>query len=344
MKFGRVSAGLVLVLASTGSTAWAQAVISAKSGVINYHEGDVLAGGKPIEVRSGKFAELQKGQDLVTTEGRAEILLTPGVFLRVSENTKIVMEDNRLSDTRIRLVSGAVILECAELLQDNAVTLSYGDYNMAVRKAGLFRLDSTTGTVKVFEGEMQIAGAGQSLLLKKGKMSQLGNLLVAEKFDTKVNDSFYRWAARRAEPLSMASFSSARSLYNTGSSWSYGGWMFNPYYGMFTYIPVSGFYNSPFGYRFYSPIVVDRVYNNIAASNSYNRGGNNGYNTWNNNTFYDSSRGYTVATRGDVGGFAGSNNNSSAAPAPVAAAPAAGRGDMGGGGSARGSSGAGGRK
>ena len=350
MNFNKTCLAVVLATAA-GTVTWAQSIISAKSGVINYYEGDVLAGGKAIEVKNGKFAEWQKGQELTTGEGRAEILLTPGVFLRVSENTKLVMTDNRLSDTKIQVLQGSVLLECAELLQDNSVTLTYGDFSLAVRKAGLYRLDTETGTAKVYEGEWQVAGQGQTLLLKKGKMTQLGNLLVASKFDNKVGDSFYRWAARRAEPLSVASFSGARSVYTSGMPWTYGGWYFNPYFGMYTYLPFRGFYNSPFGFRFYSPVVINNVYNNLAGgyggygSSAYNRGGNNGVNSWNRDSFFDSGRGYGITTRGNVGGGGGFSGGGGAigGGGAVAAAPAAGRGDMGGGGAGRGDSGGGSR-
>lgn len=340
-----------LTMASTGVSALAQAVISAKAGVVNYTEGDVLVGGKTVEPKNGKFAEWKKAEELVTGEGRAEVLLTPGVFLRISENSKLVLEENRLSDTRVRLMQGSVLLECAELLQDNAVTLSYNGFNMAVRKAGLYRLDSDPATARAFEGELQVVGNGQSLLLRKGKVTQLGNLLNADKFDSKMNDAFFRWASRRAEPLAIASFSSAKTIYSSGSAWNYGGWMFNPYFGFFTYIPMRGYYNSPFGYRFYSPVVINNVYNNLAGySNTFNAGGNNGVNSWNRDTYYDSNRGYSVTTRGNVGSYS-SGGMSSGGPVGggnmggggAAAAPAAGRGDMGGGGSARGDSGAGGR-
>jgi hypothetical protein len=346
MILGRIQKLAVLAVAvSSTSAVWAQAVISAKAGVINYTEGEVFAGGQAVEPKNGKFPEWKKDQELKTTEGRAEVLLTPGVFLRVAENTKLSLLDNRLSDTRIRLLEGSILIECAELLQDNSVTFSFGEFNIAIRKPGLFRVEADPAAVKVYEGEVQIAGEGQVMLLKKGKQSQLGGVLNATKFDPKVGDSFYRWASRRAEPLSLASFSAARTVNNSGDIWRYSGWMFNPYYGMYTYLPFRGFYNSPFGYRFFSPVVINNIYNNYVAAQlgGYNSGGNNGYNSWNRDTFYDGSRGYTVTNRGNVG----YNSMPSSSGAPVsspAPAPSAGRGDIGGGGSARGDSGGGSRR
>ncbi len=47
---------------------------------------------------------------LRTGQGRAEVLLTPGVFLRVGENSAIRMLDNRLLSTRVEIVSGNAIV------------------------------------------------------------------------------------------------------------------------------------------------------------------------------------------------------------------------------------------
>lgn len=342
----------------------AQFVISAKSGVINYYEGDVKAGGSAIESKNGKFPEWQKSQDLVTAEGRAEVLLTPGVFLRLAENTNAVMVENRLSDTRVRLVNGSLLLECAELLEGNSVTLLYNGYEFAVRKAGLYRLDSETGTIRVFEGEMLVAGGGQTLTLKKGKLAQVGGVLVASKFDAKQNDAFYRWASRRAEPLSVASFSSARSIYSGGQMWNYGGWAFNPYFGFYTYVPYRGFYNSPFGYQFYSPVVITNLYNNLAYAtqqNSYrqNQAIQNRDASWDAgrssmmdrggmsrggfDTGFGSNGGFSG--RGSSGGWSGGGGGASVSAPAMGGGGGATRGDMGGGGggAGRGGSSAGGR-
>src|SRR6266446_3754532 len=81
--------------------ALAQSVISARSGVIHYIEGDVAIDGASIHPKFAEFLELKSGQVLATQEGRAEVLLTPGVFLRLAENSSVRMLSNSLADTRI---------------------------------------------------------------------------------------------------------------------------------------------------------------------------------------------------------------------------------------------------
>src|ERR1700683_1079843 len=73
--------GWSVVLAGA-SCAWGQSVISAQSGMIHYVEGKVLLEGQPVDPKFGEFPAVKNNQVLETTEGRAEILLTPGVFLR----------------------------------------------------------------------------------------------------------------------------------------------------------------------------------------------------------------------------------------------------------------------
>ena len=89
-----------LVLAAILTTsAWAQSVISAHSGVIHYKEGQVEVDGQPVQQdpQKGQFGDIKTGQVLEVKDGQAEILLTPGVFLRVAENSSFRMISNKLA-------------------------------------------------------------------------------------------------------------------------------------------------------------------------------------------------------------------------------------------------------
>src|SRR5580692_908903 len=81
--------------------AWAD-VTSAKTavpGTLNYVEGQVSIGEQALNSKSIGNAELQQGQTLVTEKGKAEILLTPGVFLRLGNNSSVKMISSSLTDT-----------------------------------------------------------------------------------------------------------------------------------------------------------------------------------------------------------------------------------------------------
>src|SRR5579864_6539626 len=101
----------VALLALTGIPGFAQQAISARSGMIHYVEGKAFAGDQQIDEKLGTFPQVKENQVFRTTEGRAEVLLTPGVFLRLGENSSFRMITNRLVDTRVEFLTGSMILE-----------------------------------------------------------------------------------------------------------------------------------------------------------------------------------------------------------------------------------------
>jgi hypothetical protein len=241
-------------------SAFGQSVVSARSGTIHYSEGDVRLNDNLVKRKFGQFPEVPESGVLSTERGRAEVLLTPGVFLRMKEDSSVRMLSNQLSDTRVELISGTVLVECAELMDNNSVTLLSNDAAITFRKNGLYRLSTEPAELRVFEGQVQVVQADQKITVKKGKMVSLGAELAAAKFDAKTKDGFYRWSSRRAGYLAAANVSAAKSLADWGYSWRTSGWQWNPYLGMITFVPSRGVYWSPFGYSFWSPSRVVYAY------------------------------------------------------------------------------------
>ena len=334
MKVLMRSANFALGASLLCSGAFAQSAISVRSGMVHYSEGSVSIGHELLDPKFGHFPELKEGQILTTTEGRAELLLTPGVFLRVAENTSIKMISSRLIDTRVELLSGSVLLESAEaqMPNDNAVTFIYKDAAVEIHKKTLIRLDATEDMISAYDGEVTVLRDGQTLTLKQGKQTLLAGVLSPEKFDAKVGDSFYRWASRRAGTLAVANLSAAKTLRDNDTQWITGGWMFNQMLGSVTYIPGRGYYNSPFGYSFYSPMYINRVYDNAMQANyGGNYSQNNGLNGASQTQQVNPNLGYqTVSRSGDVQSSAPAYNGPGNAAAPAAAPAAAQSGDRGG--------------
>jgi hypothetical protein len=294
--------------------------------MVHHSEGIVSIGDQILDnSKFGQFPEVKEGQVFSTMEGRAEILLTPGVFLRVAENSSVKMISSRLIDTRLELLSGSVLVECAELQKDNAVTFVYKDSTVEFHKKGLVRLDASDDLLRVYDGEALVTKAGQTLTLKEGKQTLVTGVLSPEKFDSKVGDPFYRWASRRAGSLAVANLSAAKTLRNNGSSWLSGGWMYNPMFGAFTYIPNRGYYSSPFGYNYYSPAYVDRIYESARPAPNYGGGLNAGH-----SPNYNPSLGYDTGSRSSAAYQNAAPVSSSGAGNAAAAAPSGRSGDSGG--------------
>jgi hypothetical protein len=198
-------ARLLLILALASSvTVWGQSAISAHSGMIHYVEGEVLLEGHPVDPKFGEFPEVKNDQVLQTEEGRAEVLLTPGVFLRVSENSSFRLLSGRLSDTALEMLSGAAIFEVDRLPKDNAITVRYRDVTVSLSKRGLYRFDADTERLRVYDGEAEAIYGVKKVQVHKGRHVDLDETLMATTFDVKDTDAFYDWASRRSEYLAAA--------------------------------------------------------------------------------------------------------------------------------------------
>lgn len=269
LVFGTLSVGCL----------FGQSVLSVNSGLVHYAEGTVYAADKLVEPKFGHFPQLNNNDELRTEDGRAEVLLSPGSFLRIAENSAVRMVSNRLTDTKIELLKGEALIEkvdetkdkAAAMVKGNSITVLYQGSTISLVKSGVYVFNADPGRVRVFDGEAIISSNGTQLTLKKGKESLLDGALMATKFDAKQGDELVRWSYRRSGYVAMANVSAARSLRDSGQSFSgygygygygmmNGGWAYNPWYGMYTYVPWNGFAYSPFGYSYWSPYNVYRFY------------------------------------------------------------------------------------
>jgi hypothetical protein len=278
------------ILVFTAVFCGAQSVAPAHSGTVHYFEGDVTVDGIKLVTQVARFTEMKEQSVLQTGMGRAEILLTPGVLLRVGENSSIKMLDNRLLSTRIEFQSGIAMLESVDgeaTVKDPAVTIIYKDFQAQPLKFGVFEMTSQPSQVRVFKGEAKVTGNDTSVVLKEGNEIGLSTTMATAKFDAKEGDDLYVWSRDRSAYLSAGNMSSAQTLAASGygsnslgtgnlsgfgNSYAYagwdpsmwtgfsGGWYYNSYLGMYSYLPFAGTMYSPFGYGFYNPMTIGYVY------------------------------------------------------------------------------------
>jgi hypothetical protein len=275
-------ASAVALLSLTAAVASAQSVVSAHSGTLHYFDGAVTIDGVRVESKVGKFSEMKEKSVLRTGQGRAEILLTPGVFLRVGENTEIKMLDNRLMSTRVEIVSGSAMVESDDpelSVKNPAVTILYKDYEIQPVKFGIFEITSEPSQLRVFKGQAAVQAGTNRATINEGRLMPVSAALVSEKFDEKQADDLYLWARDRSAYLSAANMSSARSLATaSGLGYGYAGlgnatigglgprngfsgnWYYNSFLNMYTYMPYGGTLWSPFGYGYFSPYTIYSYY------------------------------------------------------------------------------------
>ncbi len=269
----------------------------AQPGTVNYVEGQASIDSQPLNQNSVGTAGLQAGQTLATQNGKAEILLTPGVFLRVNGNTAVRMDSPSLENTALTVQSGRAMVEAGEILPANNIVMNENGASIRLEKKGLYDFDANRGLVRVFDGELEVTVNNRNYRVTSGHELALnaGDKLKARGFDKKAaQDDFYRWASLRASYLAEANVDAART-YTRGYGWYGAGWYWDPYFSAYTWIPGDGLFWSPFGWGFYSPWVV-------GYAPFYGFGYRGPY-------FHHFGPGYrapVAANRGFAGGFAGS--------------------------------------
>ena len=242
----------LFVAAVLSSSAWA--INAALPGTVNYVEGQVSIGNQELNSKSIGSAELQPNQSIQTQKGMAEVLLTPGVFLRLGNDTLVEMISPSLTDTEVQVTKGHAIVEADRIYKANDVRVDEHDATIRLLKSGLYDFDGDHSQFRNFKGEALLREGGYHLKVKGGKEVNLvtNQEIKARGFKQEAYEgNLYRFSRLRSDYLAEANAQAARVYGANG--WNGFGWWWDPSFGGYTFIPASGAFYSPFGWGFYSP-------------------------------------------------------------------------------------------
>ena len=245
-------------------------VISAKAGGVNAVTGraTVRSHGNTEWQQLTIKEDLETG-DVVRTglDGRVEMLLNPGSYMRIGENSEFELADNSLENLEVRLIKGTAIVEATgaddtELL----INIVTPHTKLAIVRRGLYRLNVVPG-----DGTELIVRKGRVMLDDSHTKVKGGNKVVfssrsfsiakLEQTDKKNFDSIESWSKQRAETVAqanrkmrgrdmgfvMSSFSVMWDRYLSPAH-GYGGiWMYNSIYSCYTFMPYYMGWGSPYG-------------------------------------------------------------------------------------------------
>jgi hypothetical protein len=253
----RLKAITVLSLATLLFVApvFAQNTNNARPGTINYVEGQATLNGQILTAQSVGHTEIASGQTVATTNGKAEILLTPGVFLRLGDNTAVTMVSPDLTRTEVQLDRGVAEVEVDQLYKQNDLLVDQGPAQTVLLKNGLYEFDANANAVRVFDGEASVSLAPDS---KKGTTVKSHRQLALngakpQDFNPELaasQDPLYNWSKLRADYLGQANLNLAESY--AGSPYN-PGWYWAPGLYAYTWLPGDSLFWDPFGFGFYSP-------------------------------------------------------------------------------------------
>ena len=247
---------------------------SAVPGTVNYVEGRVYAGDQQLDQKSVRNVNLEPGQTISTETGKAEILLTPGVFLREGDNSEVKMVSTGLEDTSVEVTQGHAMIEVDQIYPQNNLEIREGNATARLMKTGLYDFDLQQNQIRVFDGEAMVRVGDKQIKLTGGHdLSVAANAPEkSEKFDKKAlqADDLYRWSSLRSDYVAEANIDEARTFVGNdwglwwgagfwGPGWGWGGWAWDPWFSAYTFMPWNGIWYSPFGWGFYSPGLVYRA-------------------------------------------------------------------------------------
>jgi hypothetical protein len=242
--------GLAMVAAA------AFAAPPAQPGTVNYVEGAASLNGETLNNKNVGNATLEAGQELNTAAGKAEVLLTPGVFLRLDDNSAVKMVSPDLTLTQVELEKGRAAVEVDEIHDQNNLEIIDHGVTTRLDKTGYYEFDANQPEAMVFKGMAKAeVGDGKWREIKSHHELALtgepnGQPLTKEKpidFDTRATDELYNWNNLRSQYLAEANNQMAGEYYGAG----YGpGWFWDPYAFGYTYMGFEPF-ASPFGWGFY---------------------------------------------------------------------------------------------
>jgi hypothetical protein len=322
-------------------------VISAKAGGIN-----AITGGASVHSKGETdWQQLMITDDLAagdrvrtSYDGRVEILLNPGSYLRVGGNSEVELSDNTLSNLEVRLLRGTAIVEAAGADGvDLNISISTPHAKLAIVRQGLYRLnvvpDDATELIvrkgrvilsdthtKIKEGNKVVFSATTFSVAKLTKEEKKA----ADQSDVDV------WSKQRADTLAKANrritdrmmtsaFASLRD-FDAFQRTSLGFWFYNRGAGCYTFLPFFYGLGSPYGWGYSTSIYAN-----------YFPPGWNGYNGgWPVNNSGNSNSGGNRAgsggqSQGNTGGSSSGGSSAGGSFRPPTPMPASPSGDSSGG-------------
>lgn len=270
----------------------------ARPGTVNYVEGAAYLEGTQLTQKDIGSTDQDAGQVLTTGAGRAEILLTPGVFLRLDRNSAVKMISPDLMLTQVELVKGRAGIEVDEIHEQNNLQVIDAGVATRLQKKGYYEFDAGKPTAMVFKGEAAVdLGDGKSKEIKGHHEFALaggadGQAMTNEKpadFNAgQAKDDLYNWSSLRSQYLAEDNNEMAAEYGGMGMN---PGWFWDPYAFGYTYMGMGPF-ASPFGWGYYPFGFYGGGYGGGYYGRGYYRNG--GY-----------AHGGSVGVRGGAGGFHG---------------------------------------
>lgn len=176
---------------------------SIKAVIVQATEGEVFLDGNPLQLVKGSIRFFQTGQTLSTRHGRIELIFASNANLSVGENASFRMEQRNPNGAGLTIEKGSILIEVVRKLAD-PVRVRVSDSTVEISEPGLYRLDSNTCDLRVYDGTaLADSGSKQAQIESNRKIRLVGDLSQS-KFDPKESDALDQWSAHRSFDIYLA--------------------------------------------------------------------------------------------------------------------------------------------
>ena len=131
-----------------------QYVVSVKAGLVNHVQG------------TANVAEMEMarpGRPISTAaNGYVEVLLTPGSFLRIGENSAVVLDGVDLESVSLHLVQGPAVIEVIDINKNHPIRVTTGKLTTDIVAAGIYKFSGRRGD----SARRQASNAFQAFICK----------------------------------------------------------------------------------------------------------------------------------------------------------------------------------
>lgn len=209
----------------------------ASPGTLNYIQGTVLLDGNQMNRSNVGNTELAPGQVLRTRTGKAEVLLDPGVYLRLDDHSQVKMLSTGITPTQVEVEHGRVGVEVDQFFKQNVLLVVDHGVTTQLVKTGYYEFNANSPQVKVFSGRAQVqVGNGAWKQVNARHEMALGPVAQtkATKFQPNPNeDTLMDWSKLRTQYLAETNRQNSPYYYGYGPGFGYGpGWGYGPSWGM----------------------------------------------------------------------------------------------------------------
>ena len=183
----------------------AQSIVPARAGLVSYAD-EAYIEDRLVEISTTHFFRVHENEVLRTGAGRAEVLLGPCSAMWVDENSSFRMISDAVSDVRLEVLSGSVIVSAGQMVRGARMTVLLKASVAPLDPKGAYHFDAAPARIKVLAGRTAVQWDNRTTPVTASQLLFLEGAADVIKFDRRSPDALENWSYARAAHLARLAF------------------------------------------------------------------------------------------------------------------------------------------